>query len=330
MTARLLVLVVLLTQFAFAASLPGTISPLATGSDVWTRDNLSDVGSEPHTLGNIWNSPDIVVCNTPTPCAVSQNPIAGGTSYIFVTLRNTGPRVQPPQTITGTLYVYRTIPGGNAQWSGDWALINTAVNITLKPGEVRTVPLAWANVPGPAHFCLLTRWVSADDPMTFPETANTQQNTRNNNNISWKNVTSVRLAPGSSDQRPFRIRNVTNVAETNDLVVNVPGGETFLQQGTLLIDLGPELFQRWREVGAPGQGIALAGGTQVRIVGPAPARIQNLTLPAGGSATLTLQFTANTTAAAGDYLLDVVQYGPNARGEKIDVGGVRYTVQIAP
>lgn len=329
MTARLFVLVALLSQFVLAGTLPATIRPLAVGSDVWMRDNPTDTGTEPHANSNIWQSPDILVCNTPAPCATSQNPIVGGTSYIFVTLRNDGPRVQPPQTITGNLYVYYTASGGNAQWSTDWNLINSALNITLNPGEVRSVPVAWVNVPGPGHFCLLTRWISGSDPMAVPEGLNTVQNTRNNNNIAWRNVNSVPLQPGGSDVRPYRIRNVNDVAQGNDLVVNVPGGDTFLRQGGVVVDLGPDLFKQWQAAGGQGQGIALAGGTAIRIVGT-PARIQNLTLPANGSAALKLQFNANPTAVPGTYLLDIVQFSPNARGERVDSGGVRYTVQIAP
>lgn len=331
MTARLLLLVTLLTQFMLAGSLAAPINPPITYSDVWMRDNLSDVGNEPHTLGTIWDSPDIVVCNTPTPCAVSENPIAGGTSYLFVTLRNDRVRKeQPPQQIKGNLHLYRTTPGGNAQWSGDWTPINIVFNILLNPGEVRTIQMPWFDVPGPGHFCLLARWVSAGDPMTFPETADTQQNTRNNNNIAWKNVNSVSLTPGSVEERPFRISNVTKQEQSNDLVVTVPHGESFLEHGTLLIDLGPELFERWLAAGAPGEGIKPAEGTQVQIFEPT-SRILDLMLPPQGSATLTLRFIANDSPKEGSYLLDVIQFArPDNQEEKIDSGGVRYTVQIAP
>ena len=75
------------------------------------------------------------------------------------------------------------------------------------PAGVTTVMIPWTGVPGPGHFCLMARWVSSTDPMVG-EGPDIGPNTRNNNNVAWRNVDSVNPTPGSGRSvRPFAIGN---------------------------------------------------------------------------------------------------------------------------
>lgn len=295
------------------------------GTDVWMKDNASDVGVQPYTVGSMYTSPDIKVCPTPVECASSQNPIVGVTNYIFVTLRNPGP--YGSGTATGTLFMYRTSPGGGSAWPADWTFIGGA-GATV-PAGTTTVMVPWVGVPGPGHFCLLARWVSTTDPMV-PEGAVTTTNTRNNNNIAWRNVNSVPLPPtGDPESRPFTIGNALGVDTRNDIVFTQVGGKPFREVGgQVIVDLGQALFERWRRGGAAGANVRPVGGTQVEILDPAKASLNNLVLGAGERFTFQLSFSAKV-ASREPFLLNVAQFGPDGTGaERTDLGGVQYQITV--
>ncbi|WP_326552131.1 hypothetical protein [Micromonospora sp. NBC_01813] len=298
---------------------------VTTAADVWMMDNSSDVGLQPHNLGSIWQSPDIKVCNTAVECAVSQNPIIGQTNYIFVKLRNPGPYGNSV-TEQGELHVYRTTPGGGASWPTHWTEIGWT-SVSVAPG-VTTVTIPWTGVPGPGHFCLLTRWVSANDPMTV-EGPDTPQNTRNNNNIAWRNVNSVALpGNGQTEERPFAIGNVLREPTRNSVVFAEDGAPLRTAGGRLVVDLGPTLFARWVEGGKAGKGIREVGRNQVEIVEPGQASLDNLTLRGNERLTMRLLFSATTPTDKPIAVL-VTQVGPDITGkERADLGGVRYDVTV--
>nr|MDT0660620.1 hypothetical protein [Micromonospora sp. DSM 115978] len=293
-------------------------------TDVYMRDTVTDIGIEPHSLNPLWQSPDIRVCHTPVYCAASQNPIVGMTNYIFVTLHNPGPYGSGDGT--GTLTVYRTTPGGGAAWPAAWTAIGS---LTLSvPAGTTTVMLPWTGVPGPGHFCLIARWVSQTDPMTG-EGPDIGPNTRNNNNIVWRNVDSVNPQPGDGvNDRPFAIGNTLRTTTAND-VLFTPFGRAFQDiGGRIVVDLGPALFERWRAGGGQGKGIRLVGQTQVQIVDPAGASINGILLAPGERLTFRISFVGGGEKGerAG---LDVTQFGPDTTGaRRADLGGVRY--EIAP
>lgn len=325
-TAAAVALLLPVTSAGAAALDRSTDSGAAgTAADVYMMDNSSDVGLQPHNIGSIWQSPDIKVCNTAVECAVSQNPIIGQTNYIFVKLRNPGPYGNPV-TEQGELHVYRTTPGGGASWPTDWTEIGWT-SVSVAPG-ITTVTIPWNGVPGPGHFCLLTRWVSANDPMTV-EGPDTPQNTRNNNNIAWRNVDSVALAPnGPTEVRPFAIGNVLREPTRNSVVFNEDGAPLRTAGGRLVVDLGPTLFARWVEGGMAGKGIREAGRNRVEIVDPGQASLDNLMLRGNERLTMRLLFTATKPVEKPIAVL-VTQFGPDIDGsDRADLGGVRYDVTV--
>ena len=281
--------------------------------DVYMRDNVSDVGNEPSS-GSIYFSPDIKVCWTPTPCAVSQNPIAGATNYVFVTLRR---KPNALGNVDGSLRLYRSNLGGGTAWPGGWTYIGTAG--TSVPVSGTTVMITWPgwNVPGPAHFCLLARWVSTSDPMTFTEVSNTQLNAQRNNNIAWRNVDSVRVFPFRPITVPYTIGNPDPFDARQSLILEQPERRF---AGTVTIDLGQELAARWKAAGQKGTGVKPVGETQVQIVEPKFARLDGLALKADERIETTLTFTTDVEAGPAELLVHQV----DAQG--VDLGGAQFLV----
>ncbi|MFC5290305.1 VWA domain-containing protein [Actinokineospora guangxiensis] len=286
-----------------------------TPTDVFIRDNTADAGVEPLTTGSAYTSPDIRVCTTSAPCA-GTNPIAGQTNFVFVRLNNPGPGGSG--TGVGTLKLYYTAQGGGAQWPLHWTQFGAQSGITVPPGGT-TVMIPWHNVPGPGHFCLLARWESATDPMTFAETTATHQNARNNNNIAWRNINSVRALPGAGTiKRPFTLGNPFREALVTDLVV-AAGDRVF--DGRLTIDLGPELTRRWKEAGGKAEGLRQVGETQFDVVDLKAAAFRGLALQGAERQQIELAFTGGDRAAEGQ-VIRVFQ--ADQRGE--DLGGVEFLI----
>ena len=279
-------------------------------TDVFIRDQVTDTGAEPNPNGTVWNSPDIKVCPTTADCAGIQ-PVVNGTNYIHVKVNNTSGL----GTSTGTLKVYRTPAGGGTTWdnatNGDWISIGQQALSVPAGGTVAKIP--WTNVPGPGHFCLLARWVSATDPMTFAEGPNTAQNTRNNNNIAWKNFQTVRGAVLQPVKSWFTLGNATGREAKTDLVLT---GEKPVA-GAVVIDLGPRLFERWRAGGGRAEGVKQVGETAFQL-DPKRAALLGVPLRPGERFTAELTFTPE---APGEYLTNLVQF---VEGE--DHGGVAYQV----
>lgn len=284
-------------------------------TDVYIRDNGADAGVEPLVSGSAYSSPDIRVCTTNALCA-GTNPVAGQTNYVFVRLNNPGPGGFG--TGVGTLKLYYTAQGGGAQWPAHWTQFGQLNGVSVPPGGT-TVMVPWHNVPGPGHFCLLARWESATDPMTFAETTATHTNARNNNNIGWRNVDSVAALPGTKPiTRPFQVGNPFDQRMVTDLVL-AAGEQAF--DGRLVVDLGPEGLKRWRASGAKGEGVRQVGETQLEIVDPRRAVLHDIALGAGERLGVTLTFTAGDRAAAGQV---VRMFQTDQRGE--DLGGVEFVI----
>jgi hypothetical protein len=295
----------------------GLVAPAASATpyyrDVYVRDNFGDVGNEP-SVGSIYFSPDIKVCWTPVPCAVSQQPRVGLTNYVFVTLRR---KAGALGNVDGNLHLYHSNIGGGTAWPAGWTWIGVAG--TSVPVGGTTVMITWPgwNVPGPGHFCLLARWLSPADPMTFAEGVNTQTNAQNNNNIAWRNVDSVRVFPRKPIRLPYTIGNPDPTDGRQSLIFEQPERQF---AGTVTIDLGQELAQRWREAGQKGVGVKPVSETEVLLVEPKFARIDGLALKAEERAEIGLTFA--TDVEAGPAVLQVHQV--DAQG--VDLGGAEYRI----
>jgi hypothetical protein len=195
-------------------------------------------------------------------------------------------------------------------------------------------PVEW-NPPPPTpsdHFCFYVRAVSPQDPITFAEVSSVSTNTRNSNNIAWRNVNIVDLQ--SSRSITFLVRNIETTARPVDFVVQVPAA--FLSVGQVTISLSRELEQRWAGAArAESRGFALAtrapdlpeagrgrpAQSTVYRITAAEAVVSGLLMPPGYAAAATVTFTSTQTTRA-SYDVDVLQ---RERGEVI--GGIRFVVR---
>ncbi|ONF63351.1 hypothetical protein [Amycolatopsis keratiniphila] len=315
----LLASAVLAAATLFAGVTPAVQAAPADRSDVFIRDNTSDVGFEPST-GSLYSSPDIRVCKGQPPCVTDVPVVAGETVYIHVNLNNPGPYGDKLEK--GTLQVYYTSQGTVAQWPSQWNYIGSLSNVSV-PYGIKTVVIPW-KVPFGSHFCLLARWLSPTDLPT--EGPSTSANARNNNNIGWHNVNVLPFKIKIPEYRPIVFGwDGPDPTAVGDIVFTQPG-RPFTGPGRITIDLGPDLAARWRAAGAKGEGVARIGETELAIVDPQRARISGLTFKSGEQVGARLSFTAGAEAAGGQqYTVNVTQV--DQRGE--EVGGVEYRLSEA-
>ncbi len=299
--------------------------------DVWIKDHVADVGHEPSNVAPIWNSPDIKVCMGDEECDTHQKVVFGyPETYIYVTLRNNGPNTEsPPQGATGDLHLYFSSLGGASQWnpsapdggpvSGDWTWINARYDISIAPGErERTVRIPWPvdKIPAPGHYCMLARWVSDTDPMTFPETVHTVEKTKNNNNIAWKNFDVIQAPRGTPINRQYVVRPIGQ--QNSDLIIE----STPPFPGT--IELRPGNLADPRTV--QGEGIVRRGEQSV-IIDRDGGRLVNLQPDTDGDE-VEFIFTPDASAKPGKVIVDVFQEANLPPVQ--DVGGTRFEIVILP
>jgi len=156
----------------------------------------------------------------------------------------------------------------------------------LNPGQEVVIEIPWYP-PNPAdfagcgvdqgNFSLLAR---IEPGITFPEGASVITNTRNNNNVVWKNVVVANDFAGDLRRASVMVRNTaarTVAARLAFAAEKDESGATFLDFGSIQVDLGPELYARWIQGGGPGAGMAPAGGTVIELRSP-EAVIQGISL----------------------------------------------------
>jgi hypothetical protein len=212
----------------------------------------------------------------------------------------------------------------------------------LQPGQAVVMQIPWYP-PNPAdfasfgadqgHFCLVARIetsTSAPFGMTFPEGTDLYTNTRNNNNIAWKNITVVDNFPGALRLSSVLIRNVSKLIVPTTLhFANVARSPSFFQLGRFAVDLKPALYKRWVAGGAKGKGVKRAGGTTVAIVSP-NAFISNIRLRPGETFPVTTIFQLNKDYKPTQNVpkLDMVQTG-TPRDPNAVVGGQRFELDVS-
>jgi hypothetical protein len=223
----------------------------------------------------------------------------------------------------------------------------------LQPGEAVVMQIPWYP-PNPAdfacfggdqgHVCLLGRVeTSAAKPcmepaapfgMTFPEGVDVNANTRNNNNIAWKNVTVVDSFPGALRMTSILIRNPFRERVTAGLRFAVANeiGATFFDHGRVMVSLKPDLLKRWRDGGARGEGIKLQDEKDGRIeITSAKAFLQNIRLQPGEVFSVDVEFelSKNYRPLRGvSPKLDLIQTGTPGKPDEV-VGGQRFIIDLS-
>lgn len=303
-------------------------SPCATApaADVWVRDNDTDTGATP-SGGFMWLGPDLWNRNAPDGAADHQNPEYGEQNYLYATVRNRG----ATQAASTTVELWLGDAATGLIWPSSYTYVGRVVVPNLAPGETRQVgPVAWTP-PGPGHYCMYMRLLSAQDPIAAAEGASITANASNNNNIAYRNLNVVDLH--SARTVSFLVRNVAADETLVDVALRVPAA--FLQSGTVDINLSPGLRAAWTGSQRPTPG--LAASPRAGIVATTPNGAPR-TLPAfavetpevvltgfrlkrGQAERVTITFASSRRDTA-TFNVDVEQ---RAAGQ--GVGGIRYVVR---
>jgi len=340
-------------------------------TDLFMQDTPMDAGQEPNPdTGDMYVSQDIYVRNMADGLlaanqGVHQNPSFSlvAPNYVYVRVHNRG-----CEPASGELKVYWAKASTGLVWPTHWVnyiaslsgcaatmfgdQIPTASPLLindLAPGADTIVEVPWT-VPNPAdfacfgdprHFCLLAR---IETSPTFPygmaipeEVTDVGVNTRNNNNIIWKNLTVIGGLPESQAEvrdESVIVRNVkTNAQATTKFrfrLTNKRNQESFFQYASIDVNLGPQLFAKWVQGGQQGQGFQVTGiSNTLRLLAP-NATIDNIELDPDEWRVFILDFGLITrpdpqTVALFD--LDVTQFdtgGPN----EITIGGQMFAIDL--
>lgn len=297
-------------------------------SDVWMKDTWNDTGAEPDPLTAseaMSESPYIWVRNFQDTTLVHQhqheNPEAGQPNYVYVKLHNGG-----STAASGNLQVYITTASTSTTWPTGWTMIANIPVSGFAAHSTTVVEGSWTpTVTG--HFCLMARWVSTADPMTFAETWDINYNTRQNNNIIWRNVEIVDFLDHLNVRASLQVHNANPARATvARLEIRPHANEvdsSFIRLGQVEVALDERLLAVWKAGGAKGTGFT-ATKDGFLLTDPAGATFENLALDPGFVATMDLSFTRNEGTPRAQYYLGVLQY-EDGRGDA-PVGGVSYEI----
>jgi hypothetical protein len=181
--------------------------------DLTSKNSDLDYSIEPdNQTGVIWESPDIWVRNQSDGFIIQEDEVLKFVSnqtavYVYVKVRNIFCDASSGED---ELKLYWAKGGLSQDWPTVWEgatanglqignNVGTRNIPSISAGGHTILEFEWqpvnpdiyedAGFKKPWMFCFLSRIVSQDDPMSYPEIANVAENTRNNNNIAYKNTT---------------------------------------------------------------------------------------------------------------------------------------------
>lgn len=196
-------------------------------------------------------------------------------------------------------------------------------------------PAGFGPITDPQHVCLIARIetsTTAPFGMTVAETSDVNFNTQQNNNIAWRNVSVVDTFPGPFKLVKFFIRNVfrDQVRAGLRLGAKRQAGREFFDLGTMRIDLGRELLERWRAAGAKGRGVEALPNGQLKVT-QGDAVLEGIALKPGETFPVRLTFELKRdyrpTKRGEQIIYDIVQTGTPSDPNAV-VGGQRYQVGV--
>jgi hypothetical protein len=290
-------------------------------ADLWVRDTTSDTGLEPDpaTVGQpMWQSPDIWVRNSQDGVYSHQNPEFGQTNYVYTRVRNRSTE----KNASGDLELYYANASTGLSWDADWTHFGTMTIASLAPNAIQDISLPWSP-PGTGHFCIVSRWSSPLEPMTFPETTSINNNTRNNNNIAWRNTTVVDLVELNDPVTVgVIVRNTSRLEDGIMLAFTVPEREiekSFMKYGTVTIRI-PKGIKYGRSTG-----IRWLDTNTFEILDPKKAAIFGIKMKARQEFKLKVEFALHTFPEKKSLLnFNIVQFD----GKNNEVGGENYEIRI--
>ncbi|MDY7076943.1 MAG: CehA/McbA family metallohydrolase, partial [Chloroflexota bacterium] len=287
-----------------------------TPYDVLIRDNVWDIGDVPSANPG-WQSPDVWVRNQPDGQLWHENPIAGEINHVYVRAQNVG--ANPLGDVD--VYLYWADPSLGLTWPDSWHSINPIPTHlqNLAPGESIIVNVPWdVSSSVSEHAALLAHLVSAQDPIHYAGYP------RWDNNVGGKNVHIVDVSgtpppPGTLIIADIIFHLANPFAENKTADIHFSSSD-FPAQGSLVLHLTTELFDRWM---ATGMGGVVRGGSAdpisrtIAITSPVDAVVYGLPLLAGESSPAMLALGAPVSATL------AVRVSEHIDGEEI--GGSLYT-----
>ncbi|PKG42795.1 tyrosinase family protein [Psychroflexus sp. MES1-P1E] len=335
-------------------------------SDLYMKDNefvveyYRDRGEEPNIDdGPMWTSKDIWVRNQADGVLNQshQNPEYGRTNYVYVRVRNRG-----FQNSLGSeqLRLYWAKANTALTWPNHWdgSMDNDGgfslgeplgtLSIPQIGGQDQTiVEFAWNDVPNPDdynigqgsdnphHFCLLSRIDATNDPMANEVTGSVYQNTKNNNNIAWKNLSIVDLIPGGiQPPNPCTgvfVGNFNTTARNIDLEFVLPRnykGNPVLAEAEVLVTLDDATWDKCDTNGRQKQNLTVNKEEQKQlIINQDNASLKNLNFQANEYRLLNVcfRFLSKQMSGQKDFEFHVIQRDA-ATGEII--GGETFKIEV--
>jgi hypothetical protein len=324
-------------------------------------DCQADVGTEPNVPGTCvpyWNSESIWVRNIDDNGTSRQEPIAGQDNFIYVRLKNIGLE----SLIDGVVHVYFAKGNTSAAWPTHWNAFynNTSALHGNYIGQARIQgifpqddlvakikwPAAWVPNPGDFHdgdayhFCLLARFDSVSDRMTYPEGPLTLDNTMNNNNIAWVNFSIVMPGQPKNGGRPFRhipieVGSVTNADHSANFAFDVGVAEDgsddhVLNYADIKVTLPAVLWDRWMENGGEGEGISTrdAGERSFFVTSP-QAFIRGIPFNLDEQFTVDVEVTYHKEVDPTDPRVFLWHMGQYQEGRELPIGGETLIIHLS-
>jgi hypothetical protein len=150
-------------------------------------------------------------------------------------------------------------------------------------------------------------------------------NTRNNNNIVWRNLNIVDLVHDETNDVSLVVRNSGRERQITSLVIRVPKEQvarSFFQTGQVDLELDEKLFTVWRRPKSETNNFTHEG-RHVHLVGPEAVTLEEFVLPPKFEGQLRIRFRRLPTTPHRSFQVDVLQVQP---GRPEPIGGVSYEI----
>lgn len=291
-------------------------------ANVWMRDTWNDTGLQPDpaTAGeSMWRSPYIWIRNSAQDPTFQhqhqhENPKMGIPNWIYVKMHNGG------AADNGNLEIYYAQASVSLSWPAAWTLLTT-VPVSINAASTRIIEIPWNNLPGEGHYCMVARWSSTADPISG-ETADIGNNTRQSNNIIWRNLNIEAMDPDNDEKKE------TFYMQSNERSIGLKISDdalfpkhAFVETGKVFLQLDDRLYAAWKKAGARGTGIK-AGDKEIEITA-AKASIDNIALYTREKIKATLRFVKTKQTISDRYHFTIQQ--SDASGKNV-AGGVSYEI----
>lgn len=245
--------------------------------DLYSSNSTLDHGIEPdNQTGIIWDSPDIWVRNQPDGLTNQQHQdleyVDDSTPvYVYVKVKN---KSCNPSSTNDTLKLYWAKGGiGMQSWPDVWTGLNNSSNAleignqigsqsipALEKDEEAILEFTWQPRNPEAYenagftvkpwmFCFLSRIESQNDIMTVQEGFNAAENARNNNNIVYKNTTTINISQ-DSEIGSIAAGNYNEFQSLrSDINFFTNQGNSIWKEAEIRIRLSKDLWEAWQNSG---------------------------------------------------------------------------------